>query len=105
MKRIGIFVFSALLLLGTLCGCSASGRIDDPFYPDGYSNVSTTRDGTVNGVNDRRVPPPDFDTDTTGARRRTPQYSGSTSGTVGTGARQSGVYTGTTSGTGMVGGK
>lgn len=95
MKRICILVFTALLLLATLCACSASGRINDPFYPDGYSNVSTTHDGTVNGVNDRRAPAPSsFD----GGRSRAPQRAV-------TGGNASGSYTGTTSGTGMVGGE
>ena len=49
MKRIAILVLAAALLAALLCACSATGNID-PY--GGYSNVSTTRDGTVNGTND-----------------------------------------------------
>ncbi len=99
MKRICILVFTALFLLGTLCACSASGRINDPFYPDGYSNVSTTHDGTVNGVNDRRAPAPSvFESGRSRAPQRT--VTGGDSAVA-----PSGGYNGTTSGTGMVGGE
>ena len=46
MKRIAILALSVLLL----CACSATGTMD-PYY-GGYSNVSTTRNGRVNGTND-----------------------------------------------------
>ena len=50
MKRIIALVLSVLMLSALLCACSATGNID-PY--GGYSNVSTTRDGRVNGTNDR----------------------------------------------------
>ena len=50
MKRIVILVLAVLTLCSLLCACSATGNID-PY--GGYSNVSTTRDGRVNGTNDR----------------------------------------------------
>ena len=51
MKRFVSLALSALLLIGALSACSASGYVGDPYYGDGYSNVSTTRDGTINGTN------------------------------------------------------
>lgn len=50
MKRIAILALSVLLLTALLCACSATGTMD-PYY-GGYSNVSTTRNGHVNGTND-----------------------------------------------------
>lgn len=50
MKRITALALAALMLAALLCACSATGNID-PY--GGYSNVSTTRDGRVNGTNDR----------------------------------------------------
>ena len=50
MKRIAILALSVLLLTALLCACSAIGTMD-PYY-GGYSNVSTTRNGRVNGTND-----------------------------------------------------
>ena len=49
MKRIAILALSVLLLTALLCACSATGTMD-PYY-GGYSNVSTTRNGRVNGTN------------------------------------------------------
>ena len=49
MKRIFVLLVVPALLLGMLAGCGASGRYDNR-YDDG-TNVSTTDDGTVNGVN------------------------------------------------------
>ena len=48
MKRMGIFIISAVMLLSVLTGCSATGYVDDG---RGYSNVSTTDNGRVNGTN------------------------------------------------------
>ena len=45
MKRISVLFVVLALMLGLLAGCGTNGR-----YGDG-SNVSTTDDGTVNGVN------------------------------------------------------
>ena len=49
MKRITALILSALLLVGALSACSTTGYDG---MTGGY-NVSTTRDGTVNGTNDR----------------------------------------------------
>ena len=49
MKRITALALSALLLLGALTGCSTTGYDG---MTGGY-NVSTTRDGRVNGTNSR----------------------------------------------------
>ena len=45
MKRISVLFVVLALMLGLLAGCGTNGR-----YGNG-SNVSTTDDGTVNGVN------------------------------------------------------
>ena len=49
MKHAFLILLAVCLLLGLLSGCAGS------IYPygDGYSNVSTTDDGTVNGTNGR----------------------------------------------------
>lgn len=52
MKKLTLFLLTALLLASVFTGCSASAYMDDP-YAGGYSNVSTTRNGTVNGTNGR----------------------------------------------------
>lgn len=53
MKRILLLTLAALLLLGALSACSATGTATaDPW---GYGNVSTTRNGYVNGTN-RNMP-------------------------------------------------
>ena len=52
MKKLTLFLLTALLLASVFAGCSASAYMDDP-YAGGYSNVSTTRNGTVNGTNGR----------------------------------------------------
>ena len=46
MKKLTLFLLTALLLASVFTGCSASAYMDDP-YAGGYSNVSTTRNGTV----------------------------------------------------------
>ena len=49
MKRLFACLLAAGMLAGVFAGCSATGRVD----PYGmYGNVSTTRDGRVNGTND-----------------------------------------------------
>lgn len=48
MKRSLILTLAALSLSTLLCACSATGTVD-PY--SGYSNVSTTHDGRVNGTN------------------------------------------------------
>lgn len=50
MKRITALVLAVLMLAALLCACSATANMDPH---GGYSNVSTTRDGRVNGTNDR----------------------------------------------------
>ena len=53
MKRIMLLTLAMLLLLSVLSACSAAGTATaDPW---GYGNVSTTRDGYVNGTN-RNMP-------------------------------------------------
>ena len=49
MKRTVILVLVTVLLLGALSACAASGYVDDG--RGYYGNVSTTRDGYVNGTN------------------------------------------------------
>ena len=49
MKRITALILSALLLVGALSACSTTGYDG---MTNGY-NVSTTRDGRVNGTNSR----------------------------------------------------
>ena len=46
MKKGLILVLAALMLAASLTACAAT----QPYY-DGYSNVSTTRNGYVNGTN------------------------------------------------------
>lgn len=48
MNRFSAILLTLCLLLAILTGCSATGRIRDPFY----GNVSTTPDGRINGTND-----------------------------------------------------
>ena len=50
MKKMTLFLLTALVLASVFAGCSASAYMDDP-YAGGYSNVSTTRNGYVNGTN------------------------------------------------------
>ena len=42
MKKMTLFLLTALVLASVFAGCSASAYMDDP-YAGGYSNVSTTR--------------------------------------------------------------
>lgn len=120
MKRIVILVLAVLTLCSLLCACSATGNID-PY--GGYSNVSTTRNGTVNGTNGRYAGYNyGYDNYQNGAYPGTYNgnsagtYNGNTNGvydsttgttrnTTTTGTNRTGSYTGTTSGTGMVGGR
>ena len=46
MKKGLILMLAALMLAASLTACAAT----QPYY-DGYSNVSTTRNGYVNGTN------------------------------------------------------
>ena len=78
MKKMTLFLLTALVLASVFAGCSASAYMDDPYAGDS-STVSTTHTGTVNGTNGRSTGYGDYD---------------------GTGS-----YTGTTSGTGMTGGR
>ena len=79
MKKALILLFAALMLATMLTACAAS----QPYYYDGYSNVSTTRDGRVNGTNG-------YDGTHGGMYNGSyvpgynPGYAGSTSGTTGT---------------------
>ena len=108
MKKLTLFLLTALLLASVFAGCSASAYMDDP-YAGGYSNVSTTRNGTVNGTNGRYAGY-GYGYDANGTyntypgtgttRSTTTTTTGRTGSTNGTGS-----YTGTTSGTGMAGGR
>lgn len=50
MKKLTLLLLAALLLLSVLAACSATANMEGS-YPRGYSNVSTTHNGTVNGTN------------------------------------------------------
>ena len=52
MKKIILLALAVILVIGLFAGCSANGSIDTEMT-DGYSNVSTTRDGRVNGTNNQ----------------------------------------------------
>ena len=107
MKKMTLFLLAALLLASVFAGCSASAYMDDP-YAGGYSNVSTTRNGTVNGTNGRYAGYGYSDGNTAyngtynggATRSTTTAATGRTGAAAGTGS-----YTGTTSGTGMTGGR
>ena len=88
MKRIGIFVICAVLLLGILTGCSATGYVDDG---RGYSNVSTTGNGRVNGTN----PPMNGGAYVNGTGRTT-TANGVSRGTTGYNGASAGINVGTT---------
>ena len=51
MKKMMLLLLAAALLVCALSACSASVYPNDNLYYDRYSNVSTTHDGRVNGVN------------------------------------------------------
>ena len=97
-----------------LCRVQCIG-IYDPYAGD-YSNVSTTRNGTVNGTNGRYAGYGYYDGNTAYNGTYNGTYSAypnagttrstttTTNGRTGT-AAGTGSYTGTTSGTGMTGGR
>ncbi len=115
MKKMTLFLLTALVLASVFAGCSASAYMDDP-YAGGYSNVSTTRSGTVNGTNGRYTGYGYYDGNTAYNGTYNGTYSAypnagttrstttTTNGRTGT-AAGTGSYTGTTSGTGMTGGR
>ena len=115
MKKMTLFLLTALVLASVFAGCSASAYMDDP-YTGGYSNVSTTRNGTVNGTNGRYA---GYGYDN-GNTAYNGTYNGTYSAYPNNGATRSTTttttggnssytgsnsYTGTTSGTGMTGGR
>ena len=102
MKRFLVLLTVCCLLLTVMTACSASGRIDDP-YRDGYGNVSTTRDGRVNGTNDAYNGMAGREYNGTAGQTYRNGTSG-TSGRINGNAGTSG-YTGTQRGTGMAGGR
>lgn len=122
MKKWTLLILAVFVVASVFAGCSASAYMDDP-YRNGYSNVSTTRNGTVNGTNGRYAGYNyGYDNYQNGAYPGTYNgnsagtYNGNTNGvydsTTGTtrnatttGTNRTGSYTGTTSGTGMVGGR
>lgn len=76
MKRILTLTLAVLMLASLLCACSATGTVD-PHYS--YGNVSTTRDGRVNGTNDRYVPPyRGYENGASGSTAGIPRQSGGT---------------------------
>ena len=108
MKKLTLLVLCALVLASVFAGCSATAYMDDP-YAGGYSNVSTTRNGAVNGTNGRYAGY-NYGYNANGS------YSGTYNGTYGaypnTGRTQSSSSTTTTTGrtgsytgTGMAGGR
>ena len=121
MKKLTLFLLTALLLASVFAGCSASAYMDDT-YAGGYSNVSTTRNGTVNGTNGRYAGY-GYGSDANGTYTgpyRNGSYNGTYNAYPGTGTTRSTTttttgrtgstngtdsYTGTTSGTGMTGGR
>ena len=126
MKKTLILVLALVMLVGTLTACSGTASID-PYY--GYSNVSTTDDGRVNGTNGasgygarRSYASGDYstagsgmnsgsygttDTNRTGydAANSTARTGSSYHAANGTTRTNGTTYTGTTSGTGMAGGR
>ena len=112
MKKMTLFLLTVLVLASVFAGCSASAYMDDP-YAGGYSNVSTTRNGTVNGTNGRYAGYGYYDGNAAYSGAYNGAYSAypnagttrsATTTTTGT-AAGAGSYTGTTSGTGMTGGR
>lgn len=124
MKKWTLLILAVFVFASVFAGCSASAYMDDP-YRNGYSNVSTTRNGTVNGTNGR-YSGYGYDSYQNGAYNGSYQngtyngnYAGSysangvydnTTGAAGsststTTTGRTGSYTGTTSGTGMAGGR
>ena len=53
MKKIIILALAVILVIGLFAGCSANGYIETP---NTTGNVSTTRDGRVNGTNQPTYP-------------------------------------------------
>ena len=86
MKKGLILALAALMLAASLSACAAT----QPYY-DGYSNVSTTRNGYVNGTNGYSGMP--------GGTTYAPGYNGAVYGQRG--AVGSGAVTGGTSGAAM----
>ena len=107
MKKLTLFLLAALMITSVFTGCSASAYMDDP-YAGGYSNVSTTRNGVVNGTNGRYA---GSGYDANGAYTGTYNggaYNGAYGGYPSTGATRSTTTTGranANSGTGMAGGR
>ena len=123
MKRILILALTVLMLAAVFTACGTTAYVDDPYR--GYSNVSTTRDGTVNGTNGYA-----YGYNGAYANGYNGTYAGGTTGTNGygnggatgyangnaavgngttttttTGTTRSGITNGTTTGTGMAGGR
>ena len=111
MKKVTLLILAVLVIASVFAGCSASAYMDDP-YARGYSNVSTTRNGTVNGTNGRYAGYGYDNYNTTGYNGSYDPYQNGSNGngttrstntTTTTG--RTGTYTGTVSGTGMAGGR
>ena len=114
MKRFLILALTVLMLAAVFTACGTTAYVDDPYR--GYSNVSTTRNGTVNGTNEHYAGYGYYDGNTAYNGTYNGTYSAypnagttrstttTTNGRTGT-AAGTGSYTGTTSGTGMTGGR
>ena len=108
MKKVTLLILAVLVIASVFAGCSASAYMDDP-YARGYSNVSTTRNGTVNGTNGRYAGYGYDNYNTTGYNGSYDAYQNGANPAAGTNTTtttgRTGTYTGTVSGTGMAGGR
>ena len=112
MKRILILALTVLMLAAVFTACGTTAYVDDPYR--GYSNVSTTRDGTVNGTNGYAYGyngayangyNGTYAGGTTGYANGNAAVGNGTTTTTTTGTTRSGVTGNTTTGTGMAGGR
>lgn len=110
MKKMLLLLLAVCLLASVFAGCSAEANMHEP-YTQGYSNVSTTNNGTVNGTNHQRTPASGYYAGTYGSGSYA-SGSGTSGRTTRTGtvartntAASTRTYPGTASGTGMRGGR
>ena len=120
MKRILVLALTVLMLAAVFTACGTTAYVDDPYR--GYSNVSTTRDGTVNGTNGYAYGYNGayangyngtyangyngaYAGGTTGYANGNAAVGNGTTTTTTTGTTRSGITNGTTTGTGMAGGR
>lgn len=109
MKKLLLLLLAVCLLASVFAGCSAEANMHDPYYTRGYTNVSTTRNGTVNGTNDHRSTT--YGSYAKGYDRRGLDTSSRTTRNTGTSARTTrqtgaaGTYGRIPAATGMTGGR